>query len=236
MGKNRQVAMYWWNGADNSNFGDVLGPALLKHFTGAEPFWVPAKDSELVMIGSIADHLPRHYTGTIAGIGFPKRKRYMDLSSANVLALRGEYSFRASRLEEKPLLADPGLVAPDLVKNLSETKKYKLGMIGHHKHPHIPVPEGALFIDIKWPIEDVIQATAMCEEIHSSSLHGIILADSLGIRRKWIYFEHTQGNGHKFHDYFSSIRQMCRPDEVQLAKEKIINQKQDQLREMLKWL
>jgi len=228
--------IYWWNGADNSNFGDVLGPALVEHFTNSKAVWTPAKDSDLVVVGSIAEHLPKPYTGTIAGIGFGHRKRYIDLSQANVLALRGEYSFRASMLKDKPLLGDPGLVAPDLVNNLSEKKNHKIGVIGHHKHRDIEIPDGALFIDIKWPIEDVIQAAAMCEEIHASSLHGIILADSLKIRRKWVYFEKTQGNGHKFHDYFSSIRQPCSPGKVQLAKEKVINKKQDEIREMLKCL
>jgi pyruvyltransferase len=236
MNKKREIKTYWWSGADNANFGDVLGPALLEHFTDAKAVWSTADESELAIVGSIAEHLPKPYTGTIAGIGFGYRKRYIDLSEANVLALRGEYSFRASKLKDKPLLADPGLVAPDLVQNLSDKKTYKIGVIGHHRHRDIDVPEGGLFIDIKWPIEDVIQAAASCEEIHSSSLHGIILADALFIPRKWVYFDGVQGNGHKFHDYFSSIRQLCSPNQTQIAKEKIIKQKQDRIREMLKCL
>jgi pyruvyltransferase len=227
--------IYWWNGAENKNFGDVLGPALFEHFTNKKAEWAEAKDSELVIIGSIVEHLPKPYEGTIAGIGFgyPKIKR--DLSKTNVLALRGELSFEASGLKEKPILADPGLLAPELITN-DGTKSHKIGVIGHHKHQTIKVPEGGLFIDIKWPIEDVILAAASCEEIHSSSLHGIILADSLDIPRKWVLFNKVQGGGHKFHDYFSSLGEKTMPDEIKKVDFKRVQKKQDELREMFRCL
>ena len=45
-----------------------------------------------------------------------------------------------------------------------------------------------------------------CDFILSSSLHGIIVADSFNIPNAWIYLtDKVIGKGFKFHDYFSAI-------------------------------
>lgn len=229
--------MYWWNGADNKNFGDVLGPRLLEHFTNKEPVWTSAADSKLVMIGSIAEHLPQKYTGTVAGIGFANRKnkRKIDLSNAKVLGLRGELSFKASGLRDRPVLGDPGLVASDLL-NESVKPIHEIGVIGHFKHTNIRVPIDAVKIDITWPIDEVILATSRCKSIITSSLHGLILADSLGIPRKWVTFNGIQADGNKFYDYFTSINDKALPTEWKQPNRDTIEKKKDELREMLSCL
>lgn len=236
--KKEQVPTYWWSGAGNANFGDVLGPRLFEHFTDKKALWVPASQSELVIIGSIAEHLPRPYTGTIAGIGFGYRRSRIDLSQAKVLALRGELSYRSSYIRGyKPLLADPGLVAPDLINLNKKRITHEIGVIAHHTHrQEIEIPEGAMVIDITWPIEDVIEAASMCSAISSSSLHGIILADALHKPRQWVYFDRVQGGGYKFMDYFTSIGQKASPGQWKKAHKETILTKQEQLRGMLSCL
>ena len=233
----RTTKIYWWSGARNANFGDVLGPRLFEHFTNKKAKLATPEKSELVIVGSIIEHLPKPYTGTIAGAGFIYEKSKADLSQANVLALRGELSFKASGLKTKPLLADPGLVAPDLIDLNNVKVTHDIGVIAHYKHKaDIHVPNDAMLIDITWPIEDVIEAAAKCKAISSSSLHGLILADALGKSRQWVWADVVHGKGHKFYDYFTSIQQKTLPGKWEKASQQIIKKKQELLREMLSCL
>jgi hypothetical protein len=51
----------------------------------------------------------------------------------------------------------------------------------------------------------VIQAIAQSGGVISSSLHGIIVADSFGIPRMWDPHPETQGDGFKFYDYATVV-------------------------------
>jgi pyruvyltransferase len=227
--------LYWWRGAWNSNFGDVLGPAIFKHFTGQDYVESEAADSNLVLIGSIAEHLPEGYEGTIAGIGMARGSTRKDFSKAKVLAVRGELTLKRINIDSTPLLADPGLIATDLVNNLPD-RQYKIGVIPHYSDKTLKAPKGGLLINLLDPIEKVIMDAASCESIVTSSLHGLILADALGVPRMWKKYSRVQGGGFKFYDYSTSISEKIAPDVWITANKDTIKYKQDKLREMLSCL
>jgi len=59
----------------------------------------------------------------------------------------------------------------------------------------------------------VVKSMRTCATVASSSLHGLVLADVLGIANRWIVFPKGKGKGsmlkegpYKYQDYFSSIR------------------------------
>jgi len=228
-------SVYWWRGAGNKNFGDVLGPELVTKLSNHDVTWAPAEESELVVIGSIMEHLPKGYDGTVAGIGVAHRKTKKNLANANVLALRGMLSWEASGIRNVPLLADPGLVAIDLIKEMPE-KQHQVGIISHYSDSSIKAGPNDFVIDIQSPIEDVVTNAAKCEKIVTSSLHGLILADALGLPRMWKKYSRVQGGGYKFHDYASSLDQRIRPGVWTTAPERIVKEKQEALREMFSCL
>jgi pyruvyltransferase len=228
-------SVYWWRGAGNKNFGDVLGPELVTKFSKYNAVWAPAAESELVVIGSILEHLPKDYEGTVAGIGVAHRKTKKSLASANVLALRGMLSWEASGIKDVPLLADPGLIATDLIKEMPE-KQYGVGIISHYSDSGLQAGPNDFIIDIRSPIEEVIINAAKCEKIITSSLHGLILADALGLPRMWKKYSRVQGHGYKFHDYSSSLGQRIRSNTWDKAPERIVKEKQESLREMFSCL
>lgn len=95
------------------------------------------------------------------------------------------------------------------------SKKYRIGIIPHYKEKDSPIVgemkkmySDSVIIDLgKKPI-DVVKEIASCETILSSSLHGLIVADSFHIPNKHIllypYGERMLGDGFKFADYYSS--------------------------------
>jgi pyruvyltransferase len=231
----QNIEMYWWNGAWNKNFGDVLGPELIKRFTEKTPIWVSASESSLVTVGSILEHLPENYEGTVAGIGVAHKETKKSLENANVVCLRGRLTLAASQIKNVPLLSDPGLLAPDLLTDLPE-KQYEFGIIPHYADKTKRRYPKALHINILDPIDKIIFNAAKCKKIVSSSLHGIILADSLQIPRKWVRYDKVQGDGYKFFDYASSFDQSIKENVWISAPEKQVKEKQEALREIFSCL
>lgn len=133
-----------------------------------------------------------------------------------VLAVRGPLT-RKYLLERKiecpEVYGDPALLSP-LIYNPGIKKKYKLGIIPHYSDFDSPILESlkkapeVLFIKMEgyknWT--DVIDQINSCEQIASSSLHGLILAEAYKIPNLWIEIEGNLMGGHfKFHDFFLSI-------------------------------
>ena len=62
------------------------------------------------------------------------------------------------------------------------------------------------FIDVQNEPETVLKEISECENIISTGLHGLIIADSYGIPNCWCEIsDKILGNNFKFHDYFSSF-------------------------------
>lgn len=114
---------------------------------------------------------------------------------------------------EDVVLADPGLLAREFIDEKAINKKYTIGVIPHFREKHVELinrlPEkysNATLIDICKPYQEVLKSIAECDCIISSSLHGLIFADSLGIPNIHVVAsDNLKGNGFKFRDYYSSF-------------------------------
>lgn len=108
-------------------------------------------------------------------------------------------------------LGDAGILASYLLKE-NIKKKYKVGIIAHYKEQDeivfqklVKAYPKPLFIDVRQTPDAVIRQIASCECIISSSLHGLIIADSLGIPNIHIKVsDKLLGDGFKFDDYYSA--------------------------------
>ena len=62
------------------------------------------------------------------------------------------------------------------------------------------------FIDVQNETKQVLKEISQCKYIISTSLHGLIIADSYGIPNCWCEIsDRILGERFKFHDYFSSF-------------------------------
>lgn len=131
-----------------------------------------------------------------------------------ICAVRGELSKkRVEKILGYPIdvpLGDAGLLASYLLDE-KPSKKYDVGIIAHYKEQNEPVFKELLdrfpnstFIDVKDNPFNVTYKIAQCNLIISSSLHGLIIADSLRIpNRHIVVTNNLLGDGYKFDDYYS---------------------------------
>ena len=109
------------------------------------------------------------------------------------------------------VLGDPGLLYGDLIAN-PPPKRYSIGIIPHHTEVDCPIfshiaqgiPNSVLIDPHSDPMQS-LQTIAMRETILSSAMHGLIIADGMGIPNKRLIatnrlFETQNG---KFEDYYS---------------------------------
>jgi len=110
-----------------------------------------------------------------------------------------------------PVLGDGGILASQLLSSVPE-KKYKIGLIPHFREfDSIKVEwikkayPGIHIIDLKKEPVSVVREIGECEVIISSSLHGLIVADSFNIPNVRIFMSDAPlGTGFKFDDYYSA--------------------------------
>lgn len=201
------INAYWYS--RETNFGDLLTPCLLDFF-GIEAKNSSVHHSDLLLLGSILQDVSADYSGIIAGAGLI-RNISKPLVKAKILGLRGYLTKEKMGVNVDVTLGDPGILASALITKRSD-KKFILGVVPHYvdKDDERTIklarkyPQDVLVIDVQQPPENVISQIDGCNFVLSSSLHGLIVADSLSIPNRWLQLSNkVLGDGFKFHDYYS---------------------------------
>lgn len=234
------MKIYYWRG--KKNFGDLLAPLLTNRFIHISSEWSEPAQSELIMVGSILEQMPKDWSGVIAGCGKLHEKTILNFPNAKILAVRGPLTAKALGLGSNVLLADPGLLADELVG--FRDKEYDLGIVSHwtdtslEHDPRFKKYSPKIIRVGDDPVK-VIEEIAKCKKIISSSLHGIIIADAYGIPRRIeippraISHAHQEGGLFKWRDYSLSIGMELKIGLTQEAERNIITEKQHELFDIL---
>jgi pyruvyltransferase len=204
------VSAYWYR--EMLNFGDLLTPIVLRHH-GLTPTHAYPPKALLASTGSILEHLPETFDGFILGSGFINAQSHRRFPQAKILALRGSHT--RNRIEGHPPhipLGDPGLYAARLMGSRADPC-CELGIIPHHSNLDDPAfraiaasaPNDVRIISPVAQPADVFARLRECEFIVSASLHGIILADALGIPSVWSANASLLGGQFKFYDYATAV-------------------------------
>lgn len=225
---------HWYTGKGGRNFGDALTPVLFDKLASVQLELAPPSEAELFAIGSIAHRIPDGYTGTVLGTGFMFDGQQRDLRTARVLALRGPLTAAAAQVG--PVLhADPGLLAGRLLE-APVVPSQKVGVVPHYMDRDLQQEWSGLLISILQPVYQVVSQVAQCERIVTSSLHALILADSLGIPSLWAPSAAVLGAGFKFRDYAASYGEDIVAGQWRLASQVKVAEKQEQLLEAMRSL
>ena len=170
-----------------------------------------------------------------SGVVYPNQK--LPAIPKKVYAVRGPLTRKyliENGVECPEIYGDPALLFPRYyIPNVK--KKYKLGVIPHFRDKQNAIVAALdkysdiLIIDVqkvqRWT--HFIDNICRCENIVSSSLHGIIIADAYNVKNAWCEFEDGEQKRFAFWDYMKSVNKDC-------LSPYIIN-KDTNLEEMVKW-
>jgi pyruvyltransferase len=207
----KPLRLYW--SRSKPNFGDWLSPAICEALSGRRVEYAPVARCDLVAVGSLFERLPRGYLGRrldVWGTGSLDRAQPARLRH-RFHALRGPLTAGLVRGQPAHVFGDPGLLAELLVPSARAiVKSAPLGIVPHYKDARraavrdmaARIP-GAKVIDVLEPPLRVIEAIAGCRRVASSSLHGLVVAEALGVPARWLQLsDAVRGGGWKFRDYY----------------------------------
>ena len=181
----------------------------IERLSGKPPIWYEAKYANLFGCGSILDNVPQDFKGILLGTGSMYAVARPDLMGADVRALRGPLTAALIDEDLDVPYGDLGLLFHSMKNGVAEDKKYK---VGHLPHYAVNKPQAGRRINVLSGIRNVVEEVGRCERLRSSSLHGIILADALGIENMWIQDDAVCGDGFKFIDYGASLEEDIQPN------------------------
>lgn len=210
------VKVHWGRGLNN--FGDCLQPYILKHY-GLTPYFVSnLNKSDIILQGSVLEDIDKSYDGIILGTGIHNAQK-ISFPNARIIGTRGLLSLSCldNSKNTDAILGDPGIIMSKIF-NERTPKKYKLGIIFHFSETHTNVAKhlrqtisgkDVIFINVLNKPRTVINQIKSCQTIVSSSLHGLIIADSFSIPNRRIKIKEDsfkcQETDFKYLDYYSTI-------------------------------
>lgn len=216
---NNMIPVRWWD--YKKNFGDLIGPWLAGKMTGKEIYWAQKSEPHYLLVGSIMDKVSP--SSVVWGVGsFGTEGKKILQTSPQYLAVRGPLTRSKLEMFGIPcprIYGDPALLVPDYYLP-SVKKTHRLGVVlrwSEMSRKRELQARGIKVIDLLTDkIEDTIDEFLACENIISTSLHGLIIADAYGIPNAWLAADTGTGKEYKFWDYLISVDKCRAPEDVDI--------------------
>lgn len=216
----RPIKVFWWRleGSEHGNFGDEITREIITTVFKRKVVWSPSDQCDLIGAGSIIEHTsdgkgdnkPFLWTSGFIEAGD------QTISSADykITGVRGRKSLERVVGDKSNIsLGDAGLLASFLLQG-TPAKKYKIGLLPHYADKEseliqeLAAQDSVCVIDATWPCKKVIETIAQCDVVLSSSLHGLIVSDSVGTPNLHLKLsDKLKGGSYKFEDYYSIYSQ-----------------------------
>ncbi|WP_051378918.1 polysaccharide pyruvyl transferase family protein [Derxia gummosa] len=226
----RALPLFWWDAADKAfdgalgkrkfvtgNFGDIASMEIVQRISGVRPRPPRAGERKLVSIGSVL-HTARD--GDIVwgtGVKGTKQSFEKKVRELSVHAVRGPLTvdfLRRSNIDTSRIreVFDPGCLIPVLYKDEIAAIRAELAgqsrgvrIVPHYRDDLLMRREhfawANRFVSVDGSPLDMIRGLLGADLVISSSLHGVIFAEALGIPAVWLASAGGE-DGFKFHDYY----------------------------------
>lgn len=222
------LRLFWWKA--KPNFGDALSSLVVAHMSSRPVVHAHVKDADLIALGSLLRVVSRNHQKLRAsgkpwiwGSGMMAKVDPGFVKNVEVTLLRGPVSAGLLKLNITKF-GDPGLLADVVVPN-PPAREDRVGLVLHHEQvqdealiQRLQADAAVDLIDPREDVREVCHKIASCSHVYSSSLHGLIVADSYGVANTWI--DPGDHPRLKYIDYAASIgRDMPAPLELDSIKE-----------------
>lgn len=217
--ENNTLLLFWVQPDKNIiNFGDEMSADIIRRIFHKKVINASADSAQMLGIGSIIEYYnierdvlwDRENKIKVWGTGVRQAETAIEKpDDYEICALRGKLTSKKFELLGKVPLGDPGLLASLAYKKSPTTGK--IGVVPHMTHMKLNVVKklGAdnrfLVIDPCRDPENVIKDITKCKLVLSSSLHGLVVADSFSIPNIHTEFGTLEEGSFKFDDYYSAF-------------------------------
>lgn len=219
--KKAPLKIYWWRYADwynrpnePDNFGDAITGDIVKSIFGRNYIWSPLNQCDMIGAGSIITNAQTWSDGNIInvwGSGFIEPGGNNKCDNLIFWGVRGPKSIKRVKSTHDLSMGDPGILS-NLVYRKSWRKNGKIGVVAHFHDADLPIVKKLrndgrflLINPLDTPQNVAYQITA-CKLILSSSLHGLIFADSFKIPNYHVVLSNkVEGGDYKFKDYCEGV-------------------------------
>jgi pyruvyltransferase len=218
------MPLYWWE-PDNGtqNFGDQLSVVLAERMLGSSVQKAAVGDRKILCIGSILHFAKDHDVVWGAGInGKHLNRNEYHFSSLDVRAVRGPLTRKVLQcfgVEAPAIYGDPGLLFarffPEFQKN---PIRDFLIVIHSSEEKRVVKNDHIVFATDPWPV--VVQKIVESKFVISTSLHGLVIAESYGIPARLLrmteneplfkFRDYYLGTGREKFEYAKTIKQALR--------------------------
>lgn len=214
------IKVNWWRleGSEHGNFGDEITREIITKVYGRNVVWSPADQCDMIGAGSIIEETFQNKGSNRPYVWSSGFIQQGDLTISDtdfkIVGVRGKESLKRITGDTSNItIGDAGLLASFLIKQ--PAKQYRLGILPHYVDVDNPVLQDFLqnnpethLIDATWPCKRVIEEIAKCDAVLSSSLHGLIVSDSLHVPSIHLKLsDKLKGGEYKFNDYYSIYSQ-----------------------------
>lgn len=200
------VPTFWWDG--HPNFGDMLTPWLLPRY-GIVPVYREPRVARLIGVGSLIEFVDRDFAGALWGTGLMRDIAH-PLPNATMLALRGPLTAERLGATVEPTYGDPGILVARHIAPPPPDGRIAVVPHGHHRDNQrlagMVRSADARVVNVHQGAARAVREIAAARAVVTTSLHGLITADSYGIPAVWTTLDPPlTGGDFKFRDYEATV-------------------------------
>lgn len=211
----RRLNLFAWKPENGTNFGDELSVPIVEWVSGRRCRAVSGDEgNKLIAIGTLIEDWARD-GDIIWGAGSRCiRPENVTGRRLDVRMVRGPLTrdyLIANGISCPKVYGDPAILLPltyPLTLKPPRARKHELGVVLSILDSRPPLEIGHP-IDVRRPWREIVSELCECRKIVSSSLHGIIVAESYGIPAVWLL--PTREMAVKYRDYYLATGRTVEP-------------------------